>query len=150
MNTMKILLSLLLFPLLIVAQPDYFPPGEYVEVQFSFNMPNQNFSEVENLDGLVEISVTIEVFYTEHLYPKTSPTKSIPKHLNSLSLAGSYQHTDYTQKYQKRLNSLLAVNDVNQPTERSFTNWLKPVPFESKTITPAQNIMEGFGARVSL
>jgi len=144
---MKTLLSLLLFPLLTIAQPNYLPQGEFFEVKLSIDMEHQIISERE---GMVEVFVKVEVLYKENTFKKDSPARYIPKHLNSLSLAGSYRHIDPTHIYQKPLENLLAVNDINHPTEHSFTNWLKIVPHENQMLNPVHAIPEGFGARISL
>jgi len=147
---MKTLLSLMLFPLLVVAQPNYLAHGDYVEVQFSVDMKNLNLAETENPSGTLEVLFTVEVFHKAHLFSQEYPERYIPKNLNSLSLVGSYQHTDLNREYQNRLNGLLAVNDVNRIREHSLTNWLNTVPRENKNLATARQIPEGFGPRFSL
>ncbi len=147
---MKTLLSLLLFPMIIFAQPNQLPPGEFLNVQLSIDLESQNISEWEAMEAMVDVSVKVEVFYKEEVLKKESLVNHIPKHLNSLSLVGSYHYTNPTLKPQERLNTLLTTNDSNFPIERSFTSWLKTVPYENKMLTPVHSIPEGFGARVKL
>jgi len=149
-KAMKTLLTLLLFPLLILAQPNYPSDAEFFKVHLSIGLEHETISGGEPLQGMVEILVMVEIFYKENVLKKESPAKYIPKHLNSLSLAGSYRYSNPTLKHQARLNNLLAVNDISHPTERSLTNWLKTVPYEKQMLTPVHAIPEGFGARVSL
>lgn len=147
---MKILLSLLLFPMLVLAQPNSYPQGEIFEVQLSIDLEQQTISEGEAMEGMVAVFVKVEVIYTENVMKKESPANYIPKHLNSLSLVGSYRQMYPSHKHQEQLNTLLAANDLNRPTERSFANWLKTVPYENQMLTSVNSIPEGFGARVRL
>lgn len=147
---MKILLSLLLFPLLVFSQPNYLLPGEFFKIHLSIDLEHQTISDGENMEGVVDILVKVEVFYTEKVLKKESPPDYIPMHLNSLSLTRSHHHTNPSHKPQDPLNNLLAANDINRPTERSFTNWLKTVPYKNQMLAPVHSIPEGFGARVSL
>jgi len=146
---MKTLLSLLLFPLGVFAQPNSVPQEEFFKVHLSIDLERQTISEGEAIEGMIEIIVKVEVSYNENVLRKESPSNYIPKHLNSLSLAGAYRNTNPSHKPQERLNTLLASNDLNHPTERSFTNRLKTVPYKNQLLTPFHSIPEGFGARLS-
>lgn len=146
---MKNLLSLLLFPLLVFAQPNYLPQEEFFNVHLSIDLEHQTISEGKAMEGMIEIIVKVEVFYNENVLRKESPSNYIPKRLNSLWLAGAYRNAHPSHEPQERLNTLLAANDLHHPTERSFTNWLKTVPYENQLLTPVHSIPEGFGARLS-
>lgn len=147
---MKTLLSFFLFPFFLSAQSYHLPRAEYIDMQFSINLEPENTLIGDISEGMLEVVVTVEIFYSEEILKKQSLEKYIPKHLNSLSLAGSYQHVNIGSEAQDRLNGLLAMNDPKNMTERSFTDWLKPVPYENQMPIGFNSVPEGFGARIRL
>ncbi len=160
---MKIILSLLLLPIMVLAQPHGQHQNEPFDIEFSIDSAmesilNEEIRFLELVDGTIEIFVTVEVYVWEmdidHVIPKFTydgaMVNSIPKYLNSLSLVGWPPIGKEDQRPEERLNRLLALNDTMFPKEDALLDRLHPVRYQQSKLGGAENMPEGFGPRIRL
>ncbi len=159
---MRTILSLLLFPIIILAQHgsnQNEPPN--IEFKMEFSMENIFVEKIDFqcvIDGAKELFITVEVFtfemeinsaIREPIYD-ASMTYILPKYLNTFSLVGLIPNANETKKPQQRLNSLLALNDPMFPKEDTLFDWLHPIRYEQYKFGRADNMPEGFGPRIRI
>ncbi len=158
---MKTILSLLLLPVILLAQPQGHHQSEPFDIEFSIDFImestlNQENDFLELEDGTIELFVTVEVYVREIDYVMPQFThdglmvRLLPKYLNTFSLTGLSSVAKEDQGPQERLNRLLALNDPMFPKEDTLQDWLQPVKYQQNKLDGAANIPEGFGPRISL
>ncbi len=158
---MKIILSLSLLPIMLLAQPH----GQHqnipfnIEFSMAFTMEstlNQENDFLERMDGTIQFFVTVEVTVreNEHITPQffhnRAMANSIPKYLSTYFLTGLSPTAKEDQRPQGRLNRLLAMNDPMFPKEDTLLNRFHPVRYQFNKLGGAQNMPEGFGPRIRL
>ncbi|MDC6387909.1 hypothetical protein PP182_04415 [Maribacter sp. PR1] len=159
---MKTIFSLLIFPILVLAQHDQHqnaPPN--MELQLNFTMESTYGEEMDSqgqINATVELFITLEVqvweieinngisqpFYEEPVI------NFLPKHLNTLSLVGIMPMTIDNRKPQEDLKRLLALNDPMFPKEDTLFDWLHPTRYQKYKLTGTEIIPQGFGPRISI
>lgn len=160
---MKTILSLLLLPILLLAQPNGPYEKEYFDVDFlvDFTMesiPDQENGFLELADGAIELFVMVEIYVWEMAMDdfKTQFDQDpliwnyLPKYLNTFSLVGLTPTTNEDQRPQERLNRLLALNDSMFPKENTLLDRLHPVQYSLPSFVGTENMSDGFGPRIKL
>lgn len=99
---------------------------------------------------LVTMGIPIEVNRTSYNSDYLAHKNRLPKHLNTFSLAGLYSYEDGSILPQKRLNSLLAMNDPEFPKENSLIQGLNPVRYQTYRFGGAEDMPQGFGPRIRI
>jgi len=160
---MKTILSILLLPIMALAQPYGQSPKEYQGIEFSMNLNMEsalgkgiNFSEF--VDGPIELVITLEVYVdvieffseTPQLNHYETVAYTPPQYLSTLSLTGLYSSTIESDKPQERLNRLLALNDPMFLKENTLSNRLYPVRYKSNKLGGTENIFQGFGPLIRI
>ena len=158
---MKNILSLLLLPIMVLAQPYGQHQNETFDIEFSMDFTMESILNQENdfleiVDGAIELLVTVEVFVWEmeidHVMPKFTydgaMVNSLPKYLNTFSLTGLYPMAKEDQRPQEKLNRLLVMNDPMFPKENTLLSRLHPVRYQNNKFGGAENMPEGFGPRI--
>ncbi|MFK7811190.1 MAG: hypothetical protein AB8B59_01775 [Maribacter sp.] len=157
---MKTIITLLLLPIMVFAQPQDSYQKEHLDLRFSIDFSNEPLLNKDNefpelMDDTIELVITFEIYVDAlEFYPEVTQFKNNetvvnlpPKHLNTLSLAGLYSNSSETSKPQKRLDYLLTLNDVRFPKENTFINFLRPINYSLRGI---ENILQGFGPVISI
>ena len=158
---MKTILSLLLLPVMLLAQPHGQHQNEPLDIEFSIDfimesILNQENDFLELVDGTIELFVTVEVYVREidYVLPQFTydgaKVKLLPKYLNTFSLTGLSSVAKEDHRPQERLNRLLALNDPMFPREDTFRDWLQPARYQQNKLYGAANMPEGFGPRIRL
>jgi len=160
---MKAILSLLLLPIMMLAQPrDQHQKGNF-NITFSMNFDSEplldreiNFQEA--IASNIEFTITLEVYVeTLEFNPRTSrftdyETVAItpPQYLNTFSLVGLYSNPSKESKPQERLNHLLALNDPRFPKENTLINILNPVAYKLNRPAGMKKAPQGFGPLIRI
>ena len=160
---MKTILSLLLLPIMLLAQPYGQHQNEPFDIEFSIDFTMESILNQENdflelVDGTIELFLTVEVYILkmeiDHIMPQFihngAMVNSLPKYLYTFSLTGLSPTVNEGQRPQERLNRLLALNDPLFPKEDTLFNRLHPVRYQHNKLGGAQNMPEGFGPRIRL
>ncbi|MFT4832564.1 MAG: hypothetical protein ACJART_002447 [Maribacter sp.] len=156
---MKTILSLLLLPIMVLAQPFGQHQKESFDMEFSMNFAmesilKENSVFLELVDDTIELFVAVEVFVWEidNVLPKFSHDGSIvntlPQYLITYSLVELPLINTKNYKPQERLNRLLALNDPQFPKENRLLDGLNPVRQQQNKLGNSNNIPEGFGPRI--
>ncbi|MGB5820356.1 MAG: hypothetical protein WBG90_12790 [Saonia sp.] len=158
---MKTILSFLLLPIMVLAQPYGQYQIESFDIEFSMDFAmepilNEEIDFPEPADGTIELLVTVEVYVWEmeidHVVPQfthdAAMVNYLPKYLNTFSLVGLTTTAKEDQRPQERLNRLLALNDPLFPKEDTLLDGLHPVRYQQNTLGGAHNIPEGFGPQI--
>lgn len=161
---MKTILSLLLLPIMLVAQPYDQRQNERFDIEFSMEVAmepvlNGEIGSLDLVEGTIELFVTLEVCVREmeidHIkhkftYNEGAMVYSIPKYLNTFSLVGWPPIGKEVQRPKELLNPLLALNDPKFPKEDTLLNRLHPVSYQRNKLGSLENIPKGFGPRIRL
>ncbi len=158
---MKTILSLLLLPIMVLAQPYGQRQNESFDIEFTMDfamesIPSEEIAFLELVDGTIEFFITVEVYVWEmgidHVIPKFTNNgamvNSLPKYLNTFSLAGWPPIGKEDQRPQELLNRQLALNDPMFPKEDSLLDRLHPVRYQQNKLAGPENMPEGFGPRI--
>ncbi|WP_411032052.1 hypothetical protein [Spongiimicrobium sp. 3-5] len=158
---MKTILSLLLLPIMVLAQPHGQHQIESFDIEFSMDFAmepilNEETDSPEPVDGTIELFITIEVYVWEmeidYAIPQFTHDAAIvsylPKYLNTFSLVGLANTVKENQRPQERLNRLLALNDPMFPKEDTLLDGLNPVRYQQNTLGDLHNMPEGFGPQI--
>ena len=163
-ENMKTILSLLLFPIIVLAQNSHMfqnaPPNMEFRMDFTMESTiNEEIDFEDFLTGALELFITVEVYVWEVefnqgilqplLYDGTEQT-IVPKYLNTFALVGLLPIRHEYPKPQARLNRLLAQNDPMFPKEDALFNWLNPVQYKQNKLEGTNYIPEGFGPRIKI
>jgi hypothetical protein len=155
---MKNFLVLLVLPLLVFGQPiqdplnDFIPVALRVEINIQSEIEEQlNSNQFENHEMVLLVNLTIPVNNNqENLALLPMLERPLPKHLNTISLSGSYLEKHRSFKPQERLDHLLALNDTDYPKENTVLKGLSPVRYNSSGFEGLEKIPEGFGPKIRL
>lgn len=148
---MKIVWSLLLFPIILLAQMPNLNMEEsfHVELSMKIDMEHMLFNMPDPTEGAVEIFVVVEIGFEDigHENPGSKPL-AIPQYLTTFSLF-DLPHNDHLI-YQEDLNESLAITDPMHPKENTLFDWLSPARYQSKVHDKIMSIPKGFGTRLLL
>ncbi|MBT8384292.1 MAG: hypothetical protein KJO83_01130, partial [Bacteroidia bacterium] len=129
---MKTILSLLLLPIILIAQPYGQHQNERFDIEFSVEMTmepiiTEKMGSLNMAEGTIELLVMVEVYLQEFDGSKVNP---LPKYLNTFSLIEWPAIREEGQRPKERLNGLLALNDPAFPKEDTLLGGLLPVRYE--------------------
>lgn len=160
---MKTILSLILLPVMILAQPMAQHQEEEFNIEFSMDINMEtivekeiDFSEttMETVELFITIEIYVEELWVDPVLPKLVPNETVPialpKYLHTFSLLGADEKPKESQKPQEYLNRLLALNDPMFPKEDTLVDWLHPVRYQQNKLGGIENMVEGFGPRIRL
>jgi len=158
---MKTILSLLLLPMMVLAQPQS-QQQEYLDIESSLDvaMASVERNEIgisENLYGTIEFATTIEAYVEKvaaypqaYIFEKSETADhTLPQYLSTFSLVGM-PTANKNRGPQDGLDDLLTLNDPQFQNDDTLVDWLNPVTYEQNTKGSAANIPEGFGPLIRL
>ena len=160
---MKTILSLILLPVMTLAQPMAQYQEEQFNIEFSMDINKETIVEketdisetaMETVEFFITVEIYIEELWVDSVLPKLVPNEAVPialpKYLHTFSLLGRDEITKKSQKPQEHLNRLLALNNPMFPKENTLVDWLHPVRYQQNKFEGIENISEGFGPRIRL
>jgi hypothetical protein len=159
---MKTVFSLLIFPILVLAQYDQHqiaPPN--MELKLNLTMESAFGEEIDSkgiINTAMEFFITLEVYVREieinqgisQSYYEGPVINFLPKHLNTFSLVGIMPMTMENRKPQEDLKRLLVLNDPMFPREDTLFDWLHPIKHQKYKLTGTEIVPQGFGPRISI
>ena len=160
---MKTILTLFLLPISLIGQIPIQQQFNNHQVGFSLDvMMEYQVTERSNLsdntEGIVEVTLTVEVFYEEFIgnedHPDFTPYASanyiLPRHLSTYSLMGFHPGNTAKTRSEKSLDDLYVFNDQTYPEQNTFFNWLNPVRHHLSKVREVKYLPIGFGPSISL
>lgn len=160
---MKTIMSLLLLPIMVLAQPYAQHQNERFDIKFSMDVamesiPNGEIGSADLIDVSIELFVTVEIYVWEMEINRVRPkfnyngvmVNSLPKYLNTFSLVGWPTIGSEDQRPEKRLDHLLTLNDSKFLKEDTLFDGLHPVRYQQSKLGGVENIPKGFGPRIRL
>lgn len=160
---MKTILSFLLLPILVFAQPlgqyqkegrnNLFSTGLAIE-----SVLKTEIDDLESLDGSIQLYLPVAIYtdplkadllipyFTDHTEVESKP----PQYMSSFSIAGLFGILQDNSWGQERLDLLLSLNDPQFPKEDTLLDWLHPVRYHQNGFGGEESIAEGFGPRIRI
>lgn len=160
---MKKIITLILFPILLLGQvpPTYQNNTVHfqftTESEFENNMQNQAIPS-DYVDGVIEVIVTVELYIEQidfkgglHGLRRGFPNDhNLPRHLTSLSLMDPDPSATSSFRLNEQIRSSLAMNDPELPEVDTLVDWLTPRQFKDIHISDIINLPQGFGPSIRL
>lgn len=129
---MKTILSLLLLPIMVLAQQ------------------GQHQNEPYPIELFIAVEIHVREFEIDNVIPNFIHdgimVDSLPGYLNTFSLSGLFTMANEKQRLQEGLNRLLSMNDPMFPKEDTLFTWLHPVKYSHNNLgRSSKNMPGGFG-----
>ena len=136
---MKTILSLLLLPIMVLAQPHGQHQIESFDIEFSMDFAmepilNEETDSPEPVDGTIELFITIEVYVWEmeidYAIPQFTHDAAIVSYLPQISeyffFGRAYQHRKGKSKTTRTLESSTCLERSYVSERRHLVGWVEP------------------------